>query len=246
MGVRNIKLTISYDGVDYSGWQHQPGKHTIQGELQKAISELTGFLTKVNGASRTDAGVSAAGQVANIIINSPIPINNLTKAINHRLPRDIVVIDAVEVDKDFDSSSWAKSKLYRYRIFTGKNRNVLQNRNSWHRPGSLDCGAMDAAAKILVGTHDFKSFAAAADKRETSVRTVTRCDVACEDKWIYVDIEADRFLYNMVRNIVGTLVEIGRSRWKPEKIKEILEAKDRTAAGPIAPPEGLCLIHIKY
>ena len=106
--------------------------------------------------------------------------------------------------------------------------------------------AMDAAAKMLVGTHDFKSFAAAADKRETSVRTVIRCDVAAEDKWVYIDIEANRFLYNMVRNIVGTLVEIGRGRWAPEKMKEILAAADRTAAGPTAPPEGLCLIRIDY
>jgi tRNA pseudouridine38-40 synthase len=246
MAVRNIKLTISYDGVNYSGWQNQPGKKTIEGELQRAVSELTGTLTKVNGASRTDAGVSALGQVANFIINSPIPAENFVKAINHRLPKDIVVTEAIEVNSDFDASGSAKSKLYRYTIFAGKNRNVLKTRNCWHRPGKLDIAAMDTAAQILVGTYDFKSFAAAADKRESSVRTVTLCRVTQEEKWIYIDIEADRFLYNMVRNIVGTLVEVGRGRWKPEKIKEILEAKDRTAAGPTAPPEGLCLMEIKY
>jgi len=246
MAVRNIKLTISYDGVNYKGWQNQPGKKTIEGELQRAVSELTGVLTKVNGASRTDAGVSALGQVANFTINSPIPAENFVKAINHRLPRDIVVTEAVEVDRDFDASGSAKSKFYRYTIFTGKNRNVLKTRNCWHRPGKLDVAAMNAAAQMLIGTFDFKSFAAAADKRESSVRTVTLCRVTQEEKWIYIDIEADRFLYNMVRNIVGTLVEVGRGRWKPEKIKEILEAKDRTAAGPTAPPEGLCLMWIKY
>jgi len=246
MAVRNIKLTISYDGVNYNGWQNQPGKKTIEGELQRAVSELTGVLTKVNGASRTDAGVSALGQVANFTIDSPIPAENFVKAINHRLPRDIVVTEAVEVDRNFDASGSAKSKLYRYTIFTGKNRNVLKTRNCWHRPGKLDIAAMDAAAQMLIGTFDFKSFAAAADKRESSIRTVTQCRVTQEEKWIYIDIEADRFLYNMVRNIVGTLVEIGRGRWKPEKIKEILDAKDRTAAGPTAPPEGLCLVEIRY
>jgi tRNA pseudouridine38-40 synthase len=246
MAVRNIKLTISYDGVNYSGWQNQPGKKTIEGELQRAVSELTGTLTKVNGASRTDAGVSALGQVANFTIDSPIPTENFVKAINHRLPRDIVITEAVEVNPDFDASGSAKNKLYRYTIFIGKNRNVLRTRNCWHRPGKLDVAAMNTAAQILVGTYDFKSFAAAADKRESSIRTVALCSVTQEEKWIYIDIEADRFLYNMVRNIVGTLVEVGRDRWKPEKMKEILEAKDRTAAGPTAPPEGLCLAEIRY
>jgi len=246
MGLRNIKLTISYDGVNYSGWQHQRGKRTIQGELERAIGELTGFVPKVNGASRTDAGVSALGQVANIHIDSPIPTKNLAKAISQRLPREILVTEAVETDETFDASSSAKSKLYRYTIFAGKNRNVLQSRNCWHYPHALDVTAMDAGAKMLLGTHDFRSFAAASDERENSVRTVAQCNVAQDDKWIYLDIEADRFLHKMVRNIVGTLVEIGRGRWKPEKIKEILAARSRTAAGPTAPPEGLCLMWICY
>jgi len=217
---RNIKLTISYDGIAYTGWQSQPGKRTIQGELERAVGELTGFVTKVAGASRTDTGVSALGQVANIIIESPVPTDNFPKALNHRLPRDIRILEAVEVPADFDASSDAKSKLYRYKIYTGKHPNALETRNAWHRPGKLDVGAMNAAAQLLIGEHDFKSFAAAADKRSTSVRTVTTCSVRLDDsndKWIYIDIEANRFLYNMVRNIVGTLVEIGRGRWQPEK-----------------------------
>ncbi len=214
--------------------------------MQRAIGELTGTFIKINGASRTDAGVSALGQVANFLIDSKIPTENLFKAINHRLPKDIAVTEVVEADQTFDASSSAKSKLYRYTIFTGKNRNVLKMRNCWHRPGGLDVEAMDAAAKMLLGTHDFKSFASAADKRENSVRTVIQCRVTQEEKWVYIDIEADRFLYNMVRNIVGTLVEIGRGKWKPERIIEILNAKDRTAAGPIAPPEGLCLMWVHY
>jgi tRNA pseudouridine38-40 synthase len=246
MAIRNIKLTISYDGVNYSGWQTQPGKRTIQGLLQQALGELTGTFIKINGASRTDAGVSALGQAVNFLIDSPIPTENFVKALNHRLPRDIVIAEAVEVDQNFDASASAKSKLYRYTIFTGKKRNVLKTRNCWHRPAPLDIAAMDAAAKMLLSQKDFKSFASAADKRESSVRTVMQCQVKQEDNWVYIDIEADRFLYNMVRNIVGTLIEIGRGKWKPEKITEILDAKDRKAAGPIAPAAGLCLMWIKY
>ncbi len=246
MAVRNIKLTISYDGLNYSGWQNQPGKHTIQGWLQQALGELTRTFIKINGASRTDAGVSALGQVANFLIDSPIPTENFVKALNHRLPKDIVVTEAVEVDKDFDASGSAKSKLYRYTIFTGRKRNVLKTRNCWHRPSPLDIAAMDAAAKMLIGKKDFKSFASAADKRDNSIRAVMQCQVTQQDNWVYIDIEADRFLYNMVRNIVGTLVDVGRGKWNPEKITEILEAKDRRAAGPIAPANGLCLIWIRY
>jgi tRNA pseudouridine38-40 synthase len=246
MAMRNIKLILSYDGLNYSGWQNQPGKHTIQGLLQQALGDLTGTFIKINGASRTDTGVSALGQVANFLTDSPIPTENFVKALNHRLPRDIVIAEAIAVDRNFDASGSAKSKLYRYTIFTGKKRNVLKTRNCWHRPAPLDIAAMDAAAKMLLGTKDFKSFASAADKRENSVRTVIRCEVKQEDDWVYIDIEADRFLYNMVRNIVGTLVEIGRGKWKPEKIIEILDAKDRKAAGPIAPAQGLCLMWIKY
>jgi tRNA pseudouridine38-40 synthase len=246
MAVRNIKLTISYDGLNYSGWQYQHGKRTIQGELQQAIGELTGAFTQVKGASRTDAGVSALGQVANFLIDSPIPTENFVKALNHRLPRDIIVTEAVEAEQAFEASSLAKSKLYRYTIFTGKNPNVLKTRNCWHRPWKLDAAAMDTAAKMLVGRHDFKSFASAGDKRENTTRTIFRCDVTAEDKWVNIEMEGDGFLHNMVRNIVGTLVEIGRGRWEPQKMNQIIEAKDRTTAGPIAPAAGLCLIWIKY
>ena len=246
MGLRNIKLTISYDGINYSGWQIQPGRKTIQGILTDAIQNLVGCEVQVFGASRTDAGVSALGQVALVQIDSPIPTENLAKAITHRLPPDITVTEAVEVPQGFDVISAVKSKLYRYTIFTGTVRPVLQIRHCWHLPEKLKIAAMDQAAKMLIGKKDFKSFAAAADNRETSVRTIFRCDVTSDGNWVYVDAEGDGFLYNMVRNIVGTLVEVGRGKLNPGVIKEILEAKDRTAAGPIAPPQGLCLMWIKY
>jgi tRNA pseudouridine38-40 synthase len=246
MPLRNIKITVQYDGSRYHGWQIQPGKRTIQGELIEAVSNLVGVRTQVHGASRTDAGVSALGQVGLFEIDSPIPTENFPKAINGRLPRDIVVTSAEEMPQGLDLISGVKSKLYRYTIYTGKHRPVMKLNQCWHLPRKLDVYAMNKAAQLLVGKKDFKSFASAADKRKSSVRTIFRCNVTSEDKWIYMDVEGDGFLYNMVRNIVGTLVDIGRRRWQPEKIKEILKAKDRTAAGQLAPPQGLCLMWIKY
>ena len=139
-----------------------------------------------------------------------------------------------------------KNKLYRYTIYTGRYRPVLRLNQCWHLSKKLNVPAMNRAAQLLVGTNDFKSFASAADRRESSVRTIFRCDVTAEDEWIYVNVEGDGFLYNMVRNIVGTLVEVGVGRWKAEKMNEILEAKNRTAAGRLAPATGLCLMWIKY
>jgi len=246
MPLRNIKITVQYDGSRYHGWQTQPGKKTIQSELVEAVSSLVGSRIPVHGASRTDAGVSALGQAALFETDSPIPTDNFPRAINGKLPKDIVVTSAEEVPKGFDLISGVKSKLYRYTIYTGKHRPVMKLNQCWHLPRKLDADAMDKAAQLLVGKKDFKSFATAADKRKSSIRTIFRCNVTSEDKWIYLDVEGDGFLYNMVRNIVGTLVDIGRGRWQPEKIKEILEAKDRTAAGQLAPPQGLCLMWIKY
>ncbi|NIP28069.1 MAG: tRNA pseudouridine(38-40) synthase TruA [Phycisphaerae bacterium] len=246
MGTRNIKLTVTYDGSEYHGWQIQPGVRTIQGTLTEAIRELVGAEVRVFGASRTDAGVSALGQIALVQIDSSIPVENLARVITHRLPPEIAVAEAVEVPQGFDLMGDVKSKLYRYTIFTGQLRPVLQIKHCWHLPAKLDIAAMGQATAMLIGKKDFKSFAAAADTRQTSVRTIFRCDVDRNDDWVYIDVEGDSFLYNMVRNIVGTLVEVGRDRLKPEKINEILAAKDRTAAGPIAPAEGLCLMWIKY
>jgi tRNA pseudouridine38-40 synthase len=249
MAVRNIKLTITYDGSEYHGWQIQPGLRTIQGVITEAIRDLLGSEVRLFGASRTDAGVSALGQVGLIQIDSPIPTENLAKAITDRLPADIAITEAVDVPEGFDLMGAVTSKLYRYTIFTGQVRPVLQIRHCWHLSAKLDITAMAQAARLLVGKKDFKSFASAADKRESTVRTIFRCDICNkeeENDFVYVEVEGDGFLYNMVRNIVGTLVEVGVGRWKPEKINEILEAKDRTAAGLLARAQGLCLMWIKY
>jgi len=246
MAPRNIKLTIHYDGARFHGWASQPGKPTIQGELENALERLLCEAVDVTGSSRTDAGVSALGQVAHVKVDSPVPVENFARALNKLLPPDITIADAVEVDAGFDAISSTKSKLYRYSICTGPVRPVLDVNHCWHWPGSLDVAAMAAAAKSLLGKHDFKSFASAADKRSSSVRILMRCDVRREGDWIYIETQADGFLYNMVRNIVGTLVEVGRGRWTPDKVKEILEAHDRKEAGPIAPASGLCLMWIEY
>ncbi len=246
MAVRKIKLIVQYDGSNYSGWQVQPGKRTVQGELVRAVSSLVGKDVFVHGASRTDAGVSALGQVALFEVDCPIPTENFAQAINDRLPPDIAVTEATEASRQFDLISGPTSKLYRYTIHTGPHRPVLELNRCWHLPAELDTERMQQAAPLLVGRKDFKSFASGKDKRRDTVRTIFRCDLARQDDWIYIDIEGDGFLYNMVRNIVGTLVDIGLGKWEPSKINEILLARDRTAAGRLAPPNGLCLMWIKY
>jgi len=246
MPIRNIKLTIHYDGSGFHGWQSQPDARTVQDSVSGAIERLCGSAVKVNGSSRTDAGVHALGQVANIKIDTPVPTANLARALTELLPDTIAVVDAVDVDDSFDAIRDTRSKLYRYMIFTARPRPVLNINQCWHRPGKLDIDSMNRAAGLFVGKKDFKSFAAAADNRQSSVRTIIRCDVESDGDWIYVYVSADGFLYNMVRNIVGTLVEVGRGRWQPEKITEILQVKDRNAAGPIAPAGGLCLMEINY
>lgn len=250
MALRNIKFTIAYDGCDYHGWQHQPGEVTVQGVVTEAIRSLLGPKARICGASRTDAGVSALGQVAVIQIDTPVPTANMAKAITDRLPENVAIVKAEDVPMGFDVIGDVTRKLYRYTIYCGPVRPVLHMRHCWHVPSALDVGRMNEAASLLVGKKDFKSFAAAADRREDSVRTVFRCEVteapAEGGRWVTVDAEGDGFLYNMVRNIVGTLVEVGIGRWAPEKMVEILEARDRKAAGPIAPPNGLCLMWISY
>ncbi|MHC4554998.1 MAG: tRNA pseudouridine(38-40) synthase TruA [Planctomycetota bacterium] len=243
--MRNIKLVIHYDGTNYHGWASQPETATVQGTIEEVIEKLTGQPVKVYGSSRTDAGVHALGQVANFRINSPVPTENFSNALNNLLPQDITISDVCEMPEDFDAISDTVEKRYDYLINTTPIRPVLA-RNQWHRPGQLDIGKMHQAAQKFVGKKDFKSFASAADQRESSVRTITLCQVEQEGDVIKISVAADGFLYNMVRNIVGTLVEVGRGRWEPDMIDTILEAKDRNAGGPIAPASGLCLMEIFY
>jgi len=250
MALRNVKLTIAYDGSRYHGWQIQPGFPTVQETIQEAVRGLLGPDVRLFGASRTDAGVHALGQAGLIQIDSPIPTENLARAITGRLPDDIAIVKAEDVRMGFDVIGEVTNKLYRYTILCAKVRPVLHRNYCWHVPSALAVDPMHAAAQALVGKHDFKSFASAADNRQDSVRTVFRCDVTekldDENRWIQVEVEGDGFLYNMVRNIVGSLVEVGVGRWEPEQVAQVLRAKDRRAAGPIAPPNGLCLMWVEY
>jgi tRNA pseudouridine38-40 synthase len=244
--IRKIKLLIQYDGTAYHGWASQPGMATIHGTLCDTIEKLTGLRVDLLGSSRTDAGVHALGQVAAFTIDCPVPTENFARALNNLLPDDIAILEAVEVPDSFDPIIDTKSKIYRYTIYTGTIRPSLQIRYCWHRPGQLNVETMQKAADILLGTHDFKSFASAADSRQSSVRTILKCEVSGREDWVTFDVQANGFLYNMVRNIVGTLVEVGRGRWTAADIERIMAAQNRTEAGPIAPASGLCLMKIFY
>ena len=247
---RKIKLVIAYDGTDYHGWQIQPGLRTAQGVLCRAAAVVLRRPTHVQGASRTDTGVHARGQVGLIDTVGPVPMDHLALALNDRLPQDIVVLEAREVGLDFDVMRDVTRKSYRYTIYTGRFRPVHQLRFCWHFPASLALEAMQTAARYLVGVQDFRSFATRLDQGQDTVRTVFRCAVtrggAGDTDWITIDVEGDGFLHHMVRLITGTLIDIGRGRWPPEHLVDILAARTRTAAGHLAPPSGLCLEWIRF
>lgn len=248
---RKIKLVIAYDGTDYHGWQIQPGFRTLQETLCQAATTVLRRSTHVQGASRTDTGVHAQGQVGLMATTHPIPVEHLALAFNAHLPRDIAVLEAREVDPDFDVMRDVTRKAYRYTICSARLRPVQQIRFCYHYLGGLSVEAMQAAARYAVGTQDFRSFAVKLEPGQKTVRTVFRCEVARVDRgdqwdWITIDVEGDGFLPHMVRLIAGTLVDIGRGHWRPEEMADILAARDRQAAGHLAPASGLCLEWIRF
>ncbi len=245
---RNIKLVIAYNGAAYHGWQRQlAGVDTVQERIEHAAVRVLKHPVTVHGAGRTDAGVHAEGQVANFYTtNFSVPLLGMRRAINSRLPGDIAVLSAEEVADDFNASRSAVGKTYRYRIYLSPNKSVMLHRQvySYWRP--LDAARMHEAAQRLVGTHDFRGLAQSAEERENTVRTIYRCDVAEVAGEIHVTVQGSGFLYNMVRNIVGTLMEIGRGHWDAGRIDLILESRDRRNAGPTAPPDGLAMVCVHY
>lgn len=247
-GMRNIKLVVAYDGTRYHGWQRQAGGvPTVQGCLEGVIGGLGGREVAVNGASRTDAGVHAAGQVANFLTgDTSIPLSNLRRAIDGKCPPDVAVLSVEQVSADFHASRWAVEKTYRYRIHVAPAKPVMLASQVYHFPRGLDLARMAAAAERLAGRHDFRGFASADERRENTVRTIGRCEVSAAADELHVTVRGDGFLYKMVRNVVGTLIEIGRGRWAAERIDRILQTRDRTLAGPTAPPGGLCLMCVRY
>lgn len=245
---QTIKLVLAYDGTEFHGWQRQAGVRTVQHELEDVLRRVLRHPLHVLGASRTDAGVHARGQVAVVVTIAPIPTENLARAVSHRLPPDLAVVSATSAAPEFHPSRDALEKLYRYRIFNALHRPVelLAARYAWHVWYPLNLDHMRAAAAELVGKHDFSAFASQGSPRGTTVRTVRRIGIRrCADE-VLIDVQGDGFLYNQVRNMVGTLVEVGRGHWPPERVRDILAGCDRRQAGPTAPPQGLCLQWVRY
>lgn len=245
--MRNIKLTIEYDGSRYAGWQVQGKKsRTIQETLEKALARILHKRLRVIGSGRTDAGVHAKGQVANFKTDSGMALGRLRGALNAVLPDDISIIRLDEAALDFHSRFSARSKVYRYTILNRPSRPAISRDAAYFFPYPLDLRLMREEAKLLLGRHDFKSFQAA-DKRERgSARAIKKLVISRDKDFIHIDIEADGFLYNMVRNIAGTLIEIGRGKLPRGSMKKILLLKNRRFAGPTLPAKGLCLLEVKH
>jgi len=244
--VRNIKLTISYDGTRYSGWQFQKNGPSVQAAIQKAIKKVTGRLNHLTGSGRTDSGVHAAAQVANFKTRSKLPVKNIQMALNTSLPRDIVIIKAEEAGPSFNSQHSARSKLYRYTIFNNDFLAPLARHFAAKCYYQLDIALMRKAARILEGRHDFKAFQAKDYVEKNSVRTLKSIRIRKDADMIYIDMEADGFLYNMARNIAGTLVDVGRGKIPLDDMSSILKKKDRRLSGPTMPAKGLCLVKVNY
>ena len=244
--MKRIKLTIAYDGTNYCGWQIQPNGITIEEVINKALSKLTGEDIAVIGASRTDSGVHAMGNVAVFDTNTTIPPDRIAVSLNQRLPEDIVIVHSEEVPVDFHPRYCDCSKTYEYHIINTRTPIPTKRLTNYFVSYKLNIENMKKAASYLVGEHDFVSFCNVRTDVENTVRTITALDILTNGNEITIRITGNGFLYNMVRIIVGTLIRVGRGFYEPEKVKEILEAKDRKAAGVTAPAHGLMLMEIHY
>ncbi|HZK56988.1 MAG TPA: tRNA pseudouridine(38-40) synthase TruA [Clostridia bacterium] len=244
--MRNIKIEIEYDGTNYCGWQIQQNGITIQGEITDALKKLTGEETIIHGSGRTDAGAHAKNQVANFILENNIPTERLPLALNGILPDDITITNAMEVPMDFHAQRSAISKRYIYHIYESKYRSALLRNYSYHVHRRLNHGKMQEAAKMFIGTHDFRAFMASGSDVRGTVRTIYESDIVNKGKSLYVYIKGNGFLYNMVRIIVGTLVEIGLGKMQIDRIEQLFEIGDRAMAGHTAPAQGLFLDKVYY
>lgn len=243
---RVIYLQVAYDGTGYAGWQIQPQVPTVQGAIMEVLGTLEGKPVKVFGASRTDAGVHALGQGASFTTTSTIPPYGYLRGLNSFLPEDISVRAVREMPPGFHARFSARGKRYRYRIWNELSRDPLECRTAWHRLKRLDVEAMARGAAHLVGRHDFESFRSASCDRDNAVRDLTRVEISRAGPLVFVDVEGTAFLKHMVRVMVGSLVEVGRGHRPPDWIAEARDARNRSAAGPTAPPRGLCLERVFY
>ncbi len=244
--MKNIKLTLQYDGSNYHGFQIQPSVETVQGVLERTVKEITGESVRVYGCSRTDAGVHAYRYVAGFKTDTPIPSEKISVVMNNYLPDDISILSSEEVDEEFHPRFSCLSKTYRYIIDTDETPDVFRRNYEWQIKKDLDVNAMKESCRYIIGEHDFRSFMTSGPDMESTVRRVYSLDVEKNDKKIVIYINADGYLYNMVRIITGTLCLAGEGKIAPSYLEEIINQKDRSFAGPTAPPQGLYLDKIFY
>ena len=245
--MRNIKLILEYDGKEYNGWQKQPNKLNIQGTIEQAIKKVTGEDVDLMASGRTDSGVHALGQVANFKTNSNIPIDKIAIALNSNLKKSIRILEAEEVDDRFHSRLTCKRKTYRYIINNSEVQSAIYRNLETHIPIKLNVEKMQEGAKYFEGEHDFKAFKASGTSSKSSVRTIYKAEVKSKpNNRIYIELTGNGFLYNMVRIIAGTLVEVGMEKIEPKDIKSIIDSKDRSQAGKTLPPQGLYLVKVEY
>jgi tRNA pseudouridine38-40 synthase len=243
-----FKLTIAYDGSKFSGWQAQPDRRTVQGVVQETWARITREHLQVSATSRTDAGVHALGQTVGIESNTHLVPEQLYNALNATFPEDVILVSIEEAPHGFHATHDAKGKRYRYSIHNDRTRALFDRKYVWYVPKPLDVELMHSAAQRLVGTHDFASFQAAGSERESTVRTITTVEVrrGAVPSRVEIDVEGDGFLYNMVRIIAGSLVDVGAGRRDAQWLADALAAGNRRAAGQTAPPQGLCLLRVYY
>lgn len=260
---RTIKLTIAYDGTDYVGWQVQPNGPSVQAAVEKAIQKLTGEELRIMAAGRTDSGVHAIGQVAAFQTVSTVPVEKFRQGLQTFLPDDILIRSAEQVHDLFHATYWAVRKRYRYVIHNARLMSPFVRRYCHQYHGPLNVDDMNRAAEYLLGKHDFRCFESHFPNKSTSVRTIELAQISRQQSWsawdssnvlrenpdgdfLWFDVEADGFLYNMVRTIAGTLIKIGRGFWPPEKMNDIIQGMDRSQAGETAPPQALYLVRVDY
>jgi len=245
--MRNIKLTIEYDGKGFNGWQKQPDKLNIQGEIERAIEEITGEKVDLTASGRTDAGVHSLGQTANFKLeNSNFPIEKIPIALNSKLKNSIRILSAEEMPERFHSRYSVKSKRYRYIINNSPYGSAIYRELEFHIPQKLDVEKMKEAVKYFEGEHDFSAFKASGTSSKNSVRTIYKAEVIEDGDRIKIELTGSGFLYNMVRIISGTLVEVGEGKIEVQDIPKIIEEKDRKKAGRTLPPQGLYLVEVEY
>ncbi|SHK35390.1 tRNA pseudouridine(38-40) synthase TruA [Paramaledivibacter caminithermalis] len=244
--MKNVKLTIAYDGTNYSGWQRQNNARTIQYEIEKALKKILKKDIAIHGSGRTDAGVHALGQAASFIEDFTLPTHKIPVVINNVLPKDIVINSAEEMDMDFHARYCAKGKKYIYKIYNDSIRNPIYRNYSWFINEDINLKKIIEASKYFIGQHDFKSFMAAGSNIKDTIRTIYSINIYRKDKFIIIEYEGNGFLYKMVRIITATLIDINFNKISIKDLEDIIKSKDRSKAGPTAPAQGLYLAEVYY